>query len=114
MRIALSNLRLPLGVLGGLELRRGARDPISNGAPRDAEVERDAALAHASAVQVENLALPVGGAGGSAGRCTGPAITSGWWFGSMTPPEPIRSVVVASARCAISTAGAELAILGML
>ena len=42
------------------------------------------------------------------------AITSGWWFGSITPPEPMRSVVVALARWAISTAGAELAIPGML
>ena len=42
------------------------------------------------------------------------AITSGAWFGSITPPEPTRSEVVPAARCASSTAGAELAIPGML
>ena len=42
------------------------------------------------------------------------ATTSGAWFGSITPPEPTRIVDVAAARCAISTAGAELAIAGML
>ena len=36
------------------------------------------------------------------------------WFGSMTPPDPIRRVVVTEARCAMSTAGAELAIPGRL
>jgi hypothetical protein len=40
------------------------------------------------------------------------ATTSGWWFGSITPPEPTRIVVVTLARCAISTAGAELAMPG--
>jgi hypothetical protein len=34
-------------------------------------------------------------------------------LGSITPPEPIRSVEVALARWAISTAGAELAIAAM-
>ena len=42
------------------------------------------------------------------------ATTSGAWLGSITPPEPTRIVEVASARCPISTAGAELAIAGML
>ena len=42
------------------------------------------------------------------------ATTSGAWLGSMTPPDPTRIVVVAAARCAIRTAGAELAIAGML
>jgi hypothetical protein len=32
----------------------------------------------------------------------------------MTPPDPSRIVLVAAARCAISTAGAELAMPGML
>ena len=35
-------------------------------------------------------------------------------MGSITPPEPTRILDVAAARCAISTAGAELAIAGML
>ena len=38
------------------------------------------------------------------------AITSGAWFGSMTPPAPTRIVSVASARWAITTAVAALAI----
>ena len=42
------------------------------------------------------------------------ATTSGWWLGSITPPEPIRIVSVSAARVAASTAGAELAIPGML
>ena len=42
------------------------------------------------------------------------ATTSGAWLGSITPPEPTRIVDVASARWPISTAGAELAIAGML
>jgi hypothetical protein len=42
------------------------------------------------------------------------ATTSGAWLGSMTPPDPTRIVDVAAARWAISTAGAELAIEGML
>jgi hypothetical protein len=42
------------------------------------------------------------------------ATTSGAWLGSMTPPEPTRIEEVAAARWAISTAGAELAIAGML
>jgi hypothetical protein len=41
------------------------------------------------------------------------ATTRGEWLGSITPPEPIRSVEVALARWAISTAGAELAIAAM-
>src|SRR5580658_7048615 len=42
------------------------------------------------------------------------ATTSETWLGSMTPPEPTRSVVVASAMWPISTGGAELAMPGML
>jgi len=42
------------------------------------------------------------------------ATTSGAWLGSITPPDPTRIVEVAEARCAINTAGAELAIPGML
>ena len=42
------------------------------------------------------------------------ATTSGAWLGSITPPEPTRMVEVLAARCAISTAGAELAMAGML
>ena len=42
------------------------------------------------------------------------ATTSGAWLGSITPPEPTRKVVVAEARWPISTAGAELAMPGML
>ena len=42
------------------------------------------------------------------------ATTRGAWFGSITPPEPIRMVEVAAARWARSTAGAELAMPGML
>ena len=42
------------------------------------------------------------------------ATTNGAWLGSITPPEPSRIVEVAAARCASSTAGAELAIPGML
>ena len=42
------------------------------------------------------------------------ATTSGAWLGSITPPEPTRIVEVAAARWAISTAGAELAMAGML
>ena len=42
------------------------------------------------------------------------AITSGEWFGSMTPPEPSRIRSVTEPRWASSTAGAELAIPGML
>ena len=42
------------------------------------------------------------------------ATTSGAWFGSITPPEPTRIVVVAAAMWAISTAGDELAMPGML
>jgi hypothetical protein len=41
------------------------------------------------------------------------AMTSGWWLGSMTPPDPTRIVEVAPARCAISTAGDEPAMPGM-
>src|SRR5580704_16917183 len=42
------------------------------------------------------------------------ATTSETWFGSITPPEPTRMVVVASAMWPISTGGAELAMPGML
>ena len=42
------------------------------------------------------------------------ATTSGAWFGSMTPPEPIRIVEVALATWASRTAGEELAMPGML
>ena len=42
------------------------------------------------------------------------ATTSGAWFGSMTPPEPIRMVEVALATWASRTAGEELAMPGML
>ena len=42
------------------------------------------------------------------------ATTSGAWFGSITPPEPTRIVEVAWARWPMSTAGAELAMPGML
>jgi hypothetical protein len=41
------------------------------------------------------------------------AITSGWWLGSITPPEPTRIVEDAAARWAMSTAGDELAMPGM-
>ena len=41
------------------------------------------------------------------------AMTNGAWLGSMTPPEPSRSVEVAAARWAMSTAGAELATAGI-
>ena len=42
------------------------------------------------------------------------ATASEAWLGSITPPEPTRMVVVADARWARSTAGAELAMPGML
>ena len=42
------------------------------------------------------------------------ATTSGAWLGSITPPDPTRIRLVDAARCAISTAGAELAMAGML
>ena len=42
------------------------------------------------------------------------ATTSDTWLGSITPPEPTRMVVVASAMWPISTGGAELAMPGML
>ena len=42
------------------------------------------------------------------------ATTSDAWLGSITPPEPTRMVDVADARWARSTAGAELAMPGML
>ena len=42
------------------------------------------------------------------------ATTSGEWFGSITPPDPILSVDVAPARWAITTGGAALAMPGML
>jgi hypothetical protein len=41
------------------------------------------------------------------------AITSGGWFGSMMPPAPTRIVDVPPATCAMSTAVAALATLGM-
>jgi hypothetical protein len=41
------------------------------------------------------------------------ATTRGEWFGSMTPPEPIRIVWVAVARWASRTAGEELAMPGI-
>ena len=42
------------------------------------------------------------------------ATTSGAWLGSITPPEPSRIVLVTWASEAMSTAGAELAMPGML
>ncbi len=42
------------------------------------------------------------------------ATTSGAWLGSITPPEPTRIVEVTAARWAMSTAGDELAMAGML
>ena len=42
------------------------------------------------------------------------AITSGAWFGSMTPPAPMRIVRVCAATCAMSTLVADEAIAGML
>ena len=42
------------------------------------------------------------------------AITSDEWFGSITPPEPRRIVLVPAARWAMSTGGEELAMPGML
>ena len=42
------------------------------------------------------------------------ATTSGTWLGSITPPEPIRIRSVSAASAAASTAGAELAMPGML
>ena len=42
------------------------------------------------------------------------AIVSGAWFGSMTPPEPMRMVDVLAATWAISTAVADEAIEEML
>ena len=42
------------------------------------------------------------------------AMTSGAWFGSITPPEPTRIVVVPAATWPISTAVAELATPSML
>ena len=42
------------------------------------------------------------------------ATTSGGWFGSITPPDPIRIRDVMVARWAISTAGDVLAMVGML
>src|SRR5215469_759125 len=41
------------------------------------------------------------------------ATTSDGWFGSITPPEPTRMVVVAAAMCPIRTGGDELAMPGM-
>ena len=41
------------------------------------------------------------------------ATTSGAWFGSMTPPDPIRMVEVDAARWAARTAGAALATPGI-
>ena len=42
------------------------------------------------------------------------ATTSDAWLGSITPPAPMRSVEVDAARWAMSTAGDELAMPGML
>ena len=42
------------------------------------------------------------------------AITIGAWLGSITPPEPSRMRSVRAAMCAMSTAGADEAIDGML
>ena len=42
------------------------------------------------------------------------ATVSDAWLGSITPPDPTRMVEVADARWARSTAGAELAMPGML
>ena len=42
------------------------------------------------------------------------ATVSAAWLGSITPPAPMRSVVVATARWAISTGGDELAMPAML
>ena len=42
------------------------------------------------------------------------AITSGEWFGSITPPEPTRIVEVPPARYPITTEVAELAMPVML
>ena len=42
------------------------------------------------------------------------ATTSETWLGSITPPEPTRMTLVASAMWPISTGGAELAMPGML
>ncbi len=39
---------------------------------------------------------------------------SGAWFGTMMPPAPSRIRVVAAAAAAISTSGAEVAMLAML
>ena len=42
------------------------------------------------------------------------AISSGAWFGSITPPAPSRIVRVCAPTCAISTLVAEEAMLAML
>ncbi len=42
------------------------------------------------------------------------ATTSGAWLGSITPPDPMRMRRVAAPTWASSTAGAELAMPGML
>ena len=42
------------------------------------------------------------------------ATTSGGWFGSITPPEPMRMREVDAARCAINTGGDVLAMVGKL
>ena len=39
---------------------------------------------------------------------------SGAWFGSITPPEPMRMFFVTAATCPIMMSGAELAMVGRL
>jgi len=53
-----------------------------------------------------------GYAASSKANCS--ATTSGAWLGSITPPEPIRIVLVAAASIAISTGGFVDATAGML
>src|SRR5262249_20558848 len=75
--------------------------------PRARAVDR----AGASPPPVPRAGPPRGGAP-TAPRRSAPA--RGAWLGSITPPDPSRILDVDAARCAISTAGAELAIEGML
>ena len=72
----------------------------------------------ATAVVIGHLARPIprsirlGYKVASVPNCS--ATIRGAWLGSMMPPDPTRMVLVADAKCPITTAVAELAMPGML